>query len=528
MNWTRDNQGIDQNDLQTVFKYEPKGTTVLHMLSENKYKLSKTSLELDKQWETWLSEDMPSINDGISGLVIILAGRVDEPRLPAASISDSENSLSGNCPAAAAASLSDTEKKLISPQTDGQPKRARSVLDVLSPKVVLGSKVSDKSAGGLQAATADCSTMGRRGVRTLPFSLASFERISQAFHTHGTIARVISRSDVPVFSADKIIMAEQPAYVYNCRSSNAWAHDMALSVTHFPNADLTLAILYGCHEAAETQIVKRLAQMEGDAAVSHPLLTPGIFAELEMQRHKQLILKTVLLVESHIYERDALQQSLDGGGGRQAALDKATRDVQKRNAFLETSYFRNGLVSWNTQLGAMAEEAEDLQRLAGKAHVAADTSSKVGRRVRVIRNEYEDWIRECTMRLDGMTMATQWAQNETNLEIALETKRDSKHMRSIALLTMVFLPGTFLAAIVWPTLLQTVFSMDFFEWNADDQGLAKVSRYIWLYFIITFLLTLGTLGLWWYFVIYRPSRQSVPDEEEDDEDDGREMTNSKK
>lgn len=77
-------------------------------------------------------------------------------------------------------------------------------------------------------------------------------------------------------------------------------------------------------------------------------------------------------------------------------------------------------------------------------------------------------------------------------------------------------------------MLQTVFSMDFFEWNADDQGLAKVSRYIWLYFIITFLLTLGTLGLWWYFVIYRPSRQSVPDEEEDDEDDGREMTNSKK
>lgn len=201
--------------------------------------------------------------------------------------------------------------------------------------------------------------------------------------------------------------------VYNCRSSNAWAHDMALSVTHFPNADLTLAILYGCHEAAETQILKRLAQMEGDAAVSHPLLTPGIFAELEMQRHKQLILKTVLLVESHIYERDALQQSLDGGGGRQAALDKATRDVRKRNAFLETSYFRNGLVSWNTQLGAMAEEAEDLQRLAAKAHVAAHTSSKVEKRVRVIRNEYEDWIRECTMRLDGMTMATQWVRSTT-------------------------------------------------------------------------------------------------------------------
>lgn len=46
MNWTRDNQGIDQNDLQTVFKYEPKGTTVLHMLSENKVKFEICPLNL--------------------------------------------------------------------------------------------------------------------------------------------------------------------------------------------------------------------------------------------------------------------------------------------------------------------------------------------------------------------------------------------------------------------------------------------------------------------------------------------------
>ena len=37
------------------------------------------------------------------------------------------------------------------------------------------------------------------------------------------------------------------------------------------------------------------------------------------------------------------------------------------------------------------------------------------------------------------------AHAETNMEIAAATRRDSKHMRSIALLTMVFLPGTFIA-----------------------------------------------------------------------------------
>jgi hypothetical protein len=52
---------------------------------------------------------------------------------------------------------------------------------------------------------------GGRGVRTVPFSRETFEQLTSSFHTHGSIARVVSRSDVPVFTSDKLIM-EKPAY----------------------------------------------------------------------------------------------------------------------------------------------------------------------------------------------------------------------------------------------------------------------------------------------------------------------------
>jgi hypothetical protein len=46
-----------------------------------------------------------------------------------------------------------------------------------------------------------------------------------------------------------------------------------------------------------------------------------------------------------------------------------------------------------------------------------------------------------------------------NIEIATETKRDSSAMKTIAVLTMVFLPGTFIAVC-------TVSFLDFIEFGA--------------------------------------------------------------
>lgn len=109
-----------------------------------------------------------------------------------------------------------------------------------------------------------------------------------------------------------------------------------------------------------------------------------------------------------------------------------------------------------------------------------------------------------------------------NLEVAKLARQDGNLMKSIALLGMVFLPGTFVAVstrtippetresgeiglrspvaiplYAFPItshhldgnsdFFQTFFSMDFFDWPMS--GNKMVSSYIWIYVVCTALLT---------------------------------------
>ncbi|KEZ45114.1 hypothetical protein SAPIO_CDS2547 [Scedosporium apiospermum] len=133
--------------------------------------------------------------------------------------------------------------------------------------------------------------------------------------------------------------------------------------------------------------------------------------------------------------------------------------------------------------------------------LAQEQMKRIGKKIKArvldVIDEYNDKIRDCTMRVDGMAMSTQWAQGETSVEIATATGRDSRHMRSIALVTMIFLPGTFFAS---------VFSMTFFDWNGSGDG-NIVSGYLWIYIVIVFIFTVVTLGCWWYFGVHRRLRR---------------------
>ncbi|KAG9193670.1 hypothetical protein G6011_03705 [Alternaria panax] len=79
---------------------------------------------------------------------------------------------------------------------------------------------------------------------------------------------------------------------------------------------------------------------------------------------------------------------------------------------------------------------------------------------------------------------------QSSQSVAISTSRDSAVMRIIAAITIFFLPATFTA---------TFFSTTFFEFNADLDG-RVYSQWLWLYFLVTIVLTLvvvvGTWLLW--------------------------------
>jgi hypothetical protein len=59
-------------------------------------------------------------------------------------------------------------------------------------------------------------------------------------------------------------------------------------------------------------------------------------------------------------------------------------------------------------------------------------------------------------------------------------------MRLITAITLIFLPGTFVA---------TFFSTSFWDFSPDNNG-TKISAWVWLYFLITISLTMLVLGVW--------------------------------
>ncbi|OJD33125.1 mg2+ transporter zinc transport protein [Diplodia corticola] len=75
--------------------------------------------------------------------------------------------------------------------------------------------------------------------------------------------------------------------------------------------------------------------------------------------------------------------------------------------------------------------------------------------------------------------------NEINLAYNLVNQRDSFLMKTIAVMTLIYLPGSYIASI---------FGMNLFDFSAAD-GL-EVSHMFWLYWVLMVILTLITVGTW--------------------------------
>jgi len=358
-----------------------------------------------------------------------------------------------------------------------------------------------------------------QSIRSLPFAQHTFEQICERYSIHGSIVRALTRSDVPVFSCDSLKMKgnvknecfgkillessqglqlRYPALaVYNCRTPNSWKSDLALSATYNPQSGLAFAIVYGSTFAVEQEILERLRTIGVEAA--HPLLLPGIIAELELTRHTGLVDGSISEVEAKILELDV--QPSNGHGHDRDEIER--RNLSKRTAWLDLTYLRNSLTTWNLQLLKMAEHAgalnrnqfgvselndgstcstdfyqigsqhenvelvlehptntsnnkkeegqsglnerthfpgyhdsfeylsskqsQDVETLASEESDSTITpgnddqdfhleqmrivGEKIKARITAIRDEYDAKIRDCTMRVDGMAMATQWVNS---------------------------------------------------------------------------------------------------------------------
>ncbi|KAH8743370.1 hypothetical protein F5883DRAFT_441054, partial [Diaporthe sp. PMI_573] len=197
---------------------------------------------------------------------------------------------------------------------------------------------------------------GNNDLKKLPFSRNVFLDLSRKMYIHNSILRTVSRADMPAFFNAEVEMElgvgnEAPAYgkskFYNCRSSNTWPMDLALATTHIPSCNLTFAVVFGCSLSVERTIIKRLKGAICEA--SHPLLMPGIFVELERTRYLEIIETSVGAIERRISTLAYTSQEMEA----MASLQRDKDNQEKRDQWLDTTYLRNSLTSWNEQLRTM-------------------------------------------------------------------------------------------------------------------------------------------------------------------------------
>lgn len=76
---------------------------------------------------------------------------------------------------------------------------------------------------------------------------------------------------------------------------------------------------------------------------------------------------------------------------------------------------------------------------------------------------------------------------ESSYNMAVASFQDAASMKSLAILTMVFLPGTAVASF---------FSMSMFDWDAGSGG-QLASKWLWVFFAVAVPLTAVVLGTWY-------------------------------
>jgi len=248
--------------------------------------------------------------------------------------------------------------------------------------------------------------------------------------------------------------------VYNCKSddvSPVGPANIAMSVTCFPQASLTFAMLYGCTKDVVEDVSEFLEMSKKwGTAHHHPLILPMIFAELERRRLlEQLGLRQgqlsqrIMDLKNQLREEhtDVMDNDVDGlrtklnnasnGQGwfvfwrgsmnsrrrsHSSDSDKPTsfgvNECEAAEVWIQVSKLKNGLQSFRAQLKGLLEHSKELSKTllasqpqaSGGAYISSEmakTGQRAEARIERMVTELECEIRNSESILNGMVMATQ-------------------------------------------------------------------------------------------------------------------------
>jgi hypothetical protein len=229
--------------------------------------------------------------------------------------------------------------------------------------------------------------------------------------------------------------------------------------------DLSTHDIHGFQATDAQVITSRLSNFDGE--LLHPMLLPTIFADFERERHAKLVRestteivqrlcdlayqdepqrpnenlqqiklsalnfnrKSISMAVGHLWElirkvwtpsREEIPQTGEKG---ESSIDSSTSPITQDPSvimWINLSHLRNGLENWKAKLLKMVEHIDDLNgeelwtgfspstsEWNGKRDAFKQCGLRIKRRLLDLVHEYDEFTRECTQSMEGMSLANQ-------------------------------------------------------------------------------------------------------------------------
>ncbi|EPE27499.1 hypothetical protein GLAREA_04290 [Glarea lozoyensis ATCC 20868] len=381
-----------------------------------------------------------------------------------------------------------------------------------------------KMVGGLRLLLGHCGSQASKTEdrRTMPFRKDCYEKLERFLgipsdFQHaliGTIGRAFKFSCPPNSGGPYFSPSTCFVFRFGVQGPNFYQ----IAASYDPARNLTYAIIL---TKSQTHQYQSLLQMikQNTIHIAHPLCVVSLVVELVHQ---------TATLQIHIVH-DNLNR-LEEATGQHEYINVALRDPLKTDFMAATrrlNFASRVIVVERTRAGSMIASLEMMLN-EGKTIVASQDQRVSETYVRELIGSHLNVYRNLTLRaeMEDVRAARQLAVvyqfmaikeaitngqvAKTSAIIAKESKKDSSAMKAIAVLTMFFLPGTFLA---------TIFAMPVFNWeDSNSPAIREGFKYYWAIAIpITFLvLVIWGLSVWlpWaeWLSTFRPKKHEILDE----------------
>ncbi|KAK1752985.1 hypothetical protein QBC47DRAFT_387502 [Echria macrotheca] len=315
---------------------------------------------------------------------------------------------------------------------------------------------------------------------------------------------------------------ERPCEFYLLRTSNALTFQSAITITHFPkhtvtanNSTITLGartnvFISGYTADTLAQFTSHITRSSSFPSAPDRIITA--FLEIENKLRFSSVRAAVRDMQTVLQEL-AREPVTEAPSARQKLLH--TVDLYFVVHHLRT----DGLVAWRDQLLSLSKQLqEDGQQNQGPGNgqnqVTNDDKKHLRRYIDQLVSQYDHRIGRCDMVLQGASLAYQMetAQlSRKDTEIAIG---DGKTMKAIAVLTMIFLPGTFIATMLAVPQIEDAL-------KPENDGSFGDQKWKW-YIVLAIPLTVAALVIYavWEFLYKRKYLKALFGERDGEADNG--------